>query len=190
MRNTSIRPERGQGEMEMEIGAVASSSSCSRSREEPRAEEEKLEDEDMMEEDQEEARKMKAHSTPRAPTYEEWKAHRILHLPYRSWCAHCVRGKKNNPAHKRIKDDGLRRGVPVVSFDYMYMTSRGQDASSPILVVKDHYQGGVWAMVALRKGAHTTHMAARIAEIIREAGYKKCVLKCDQEPAIRELQRA
>eukprot|EP00973_Karenia_brevis_P081438 11288010-Karenia_brevis.AAC.1 len=55
--------------------------------------------------------------------------------------------------------------------------------------MKDHYQGGVWAMMALRKGGHSTYMASRISKVIRDAGYKKCILKCDQEPAIKELQR-
>eukprot|EP00973_Karenia_brevis_P047090 6536357-Karenia_brevis.AAC.1 len=111
------------------------------------------------------------------------------HLPYRKWCAHCVRGKKKNPGHKKVKEKGSVRGVPIISFDYMYMTSKDSDGSNPIIVIKDHHQGGVWSMMALRKGGRSTYAAARIAKIINDAGYKKCILKCDQEPAVKELQR-
>eukprot|EP00973_Karenia_brevis_P093377 12417059-Karenia_brevis.AAC.1 len=50
-----------------------------------------------IEEDGDEIRAARPQATPRAPTYKEWRAHMLTHLPYRSWCAHCVRGKKKEP---------------------------------------------------------------------------------------------
>ena len=34
-------------------------------------------------------------------TMEEWKSHRLTHLPYRSWCPECVAGKAVDDAHRR-----------------------------------------------------------------------------------------
>jgi hypothetical protein len=54
---------------------------------------------------------------PGAPTEEELEDHRTDHLPYRSWCDHCVQGKA--PADPHRKDVGKKRRVPVLAFDYM-----------------------------------------------------------------------
>ena len=37
---------------------------------------------------------------PKLPTEEERKEHEMTHLPYRSWCRHCVRGRGKDSAHK------------------------------------------------------------------------------------------
>ena len=34
-----------------------------------------------------------ARRAPREPTEEERMRHEATHLPYRSWCVHCVRGR-------------------------------------------------------------------------------------------------
>ena len=77
----------------------------------------------------------------------------------------------------------------MISIDYMYMTSRDADSSNPIVVIKDSEKGGVWAFMALKKGSENTHIAERIAKTINFMGYPKCAIRCDQEPAMRELQK-
>ena len=37
---------------------------------------------------------------PRVPTHAEVDDHNMTHLPYRSWCTHCVRGRREAPHHK------------------------------------------------------------------------------------------
>ena len=71
----------------------------------------------------------------------------------------------------------------------MFMTSRDAEKSNPIVVIKDSMKEGVWAFMALKKGAGNTYIAERIAKAINFMGYKKCAINCDQEPAMRELQR-
>ena len=57
-------------------------------------------------------------SRPNQPTTEEILQHEITHIPYRSWCQHCVRGKCNNPPHRRVKEGRKEeKGVPTVSMD-------------------------------------------------------------------------
>ena len=38
---------------------------------------------------------------PRLPTREEREEHEKHHLPYRTWCTHCVKGKCKEVAHRR-----------------------------------------------------------------------------------------
>eukprot|EP00973_Karenia_brevis_P096202 12431137-Karenia_brevis.AAC.1 len=145
---------------------------------------------EMTEDEEEDVRPIKAETTPRTPTAEEYRVHRLTHLPYRSWCPHCVRGKKKNPPHrKQSKSGDGDRSIPVIAIDYMFMTSRDAEKSNPIIVIKDSKNDGVWAFMALRKGSTNTYIAERIAKVINFMGYKKCTIRCDQEPAMKDLQK-
>eukprot|EP00973_Karenia_brevis_P095898 12429663-Karenia_brevis.AAC.1 len=70
---------------------------------------------------------------PKGPTEDEYNTHILTHLPYRNWCTHCVRGKKKNPPHNKTRDK--KREIPMVSMDYMFMTTSGEEAANPVLVV-------------------------------------------------------
>eukprot|EP00973_Karenia_brevis_P021534 2959621-Karenia_brevis.AAC.2 len=169
-----------------EGGGVHQEGGSSSSNPSNKEDEERVDIDDSEEEDVKQAEGM---TTPNTPTAEEYRTHRLTHLPYRSWCAHCVRGKKRNPAHKKVKGDRETRQVPVIAIDYMYMTNREAAKSNPIAVVKDVKKEGVWAFMALKKGSGGTYIASRIARAINFMGYKKCAIKCDQEPAIKDLQK-
>ena len=46
--------------------------------------------------------KIKVAADPITPTRNEIREHRAaFHVPYRSWCRHCVRGKAKNDAHRK-----------------------------------------------------------------------------------------
>ena len=51
------------------------------------------------EEDNNEAIPANAASKPKRPSKAEVDEHMLSHLPYRSWCAHCVRGKAKSKRH-------------------------------------------------------------------------------------------
>ena len=38
---------------------------------------------------------------PRLPSADEVDQHSWTHLPYRSWCSHCIRGKGKTMEHRR-----------------------------------------------------------------------------------------
>ena len=38
---------------------------------------------------------------PRLPSRQEVQEHELTHIPYRSWCVHCVRGAGRSDAHRR-----------------------------------------------------------------------------------------
>ena len=49
-------------------------------------------------------------------TQEEIDQHNVSHLPFRSWCPHCVRGRGNCMAHQHLKAEG-RNILPTRSID-------------------------------------------------------------------------
>ena len=63
--------------------------------------------EDEGDNDTEEAKRPKVRRCPMEPTKQERLEHEVTHLPYRSWCAHCIRGKaKEDPRpHKSEEKD-------------------------------------------------------------------------------------
>ena len=76
------------------------------------------------------------------PSQKEIEDHERTHLPFRSWCKHCVFGKgQSHPHYKKEKEEG---GIPCISWDYMYMKGDGskyeeEDVRNelPIVVWKD-----------------------------------------------------
>jgi len=63
------------------------------------------------EEEEEESgeRKPRKVQDPKEPTAEERRMHDLTHMPFRSWCRHCVRGRgKEEPCRKT--DDSQERG--------------------------------------------------------------------------------
>jgi hypothetical protein len=117
----------------------------------------------------------------KGPTDKEREEHCRTHIPFRSWCEICVRAKKKNIPHYQVKD---KRTIPVISFDYTFYSDK-----SAVIVVKDTNFGGVWALMVVRKGGCGEYAATRITDIINKLGYPRCILKCDQEPAIVEVTK-
>eukprot|EP00973_Karenia_brevis_P032750 4520451-Karenia_brevis.AAC.1 len=111
------RIEEEEGEQESKVTGGSSSSNS----------QERVEVE-VVEEDFEEAKSARPVNTPKTPTPEEYRIHRLTHLPYRSWCPHCVRGKKRNPSHRTTHKEGdNKRGIPVISMDYTFIGNNGDE---------------------------------------------------------------
>ena len=78
-------------------------------------------------EDGEEARVPKIRRAPRGPTQLEREQHEALHLPYRDWCGHCVRGAGEKTPHRRKgfeTEDEKRNKVPRMVLNYHFMSTR------------------------------------------------------------------
>merc|ERR1719347_1055529 len=72
-------------------------------------------------EEEEEATQPRVGEAPVRPNQEEVEQHMTTHLPFRSWCPHCVRGKSGSKPHK--KDQGMHE-MPTVAVEYMFMHSQ------------------------------------------------------------------
>ena len=63
--------------------------------------------EDIQDDDQErdgvvaQGERARPQSQPRLPSRQEVQEHELTHIPYRSWCAHCVRGAGRSDEHRR-----------------------------------------------------------------------------------------
>ena len=76
----AVRPERSEDGGEDEMG---------------------IEIEDAMGE-----RKTKKLQDPKLPSRSEIDEHNLTHLPFRSWCRHCVRGRGKEMPHRRGGEAG------------------------------------------------------------------------------------
>ena len=61
----------------------------------------RLLDEEQQEDERAEGREANTKPEVHAPSLDEWRRHRLTHLPYRSWCPDCVAGKAVDDAHRR-----------------------------------------------------------------------------------------
>ena len=91
----------------------------------------------------EEGRKPKALSSPPVVSQKMKDEHEITHLPYRSWCPHCVSGR-GRCMHHQSKRDGKEENVPRVAMDYFYMhsnTDGTDDERSPSIILVNEWTG-------------------------------------------------
>ena len=81
----------------------------------------------------------------RSPTQSEVEEHNLNHIPYRSWCAHCVSGRG---VERSCTSEGRQPGVlPCIHADYMFMGAKDVQGTTPILVVKDDHTESVFPNV-------------------------------------------
>ena len=61
---------------------------------------------------------------PGEPTASQVEDHRAFgHVPCRTWCAECVKGRPTGEQHRHRKGD---RKICVFSFDYLYLDKSGK----------------------------------------------------------------
>ena len=108
--------------------------------------------EEEVEEEMEEA-PVNARRAPREPTEEERRRHEASHLPYRSWCEYCVKGRGRCRPHQRRKGEVEEHGLPTISMDYFFLGGEEMEASEhPMLVMLDEDRGNRYARMVDAKG--------------------------------------
>ena len=118
---------------------------------------------------------------PRQPTREEVARHNLNHLPYRSWCPHCVACRRPNNAHYASLSSE-ERSLPVFVSDYAFVRQNGEQLVT-ILVGRLYPSRAIFATVCDVKGPEDASIS-RLADFFKESGVTKVVYKNDQEPAI------
>ena len=61
--------------------------------------------------------------TPELPSLSEMEKHREDHIPYASWCDHCVEGRGRERGHGAAQQES--RSVTTLSFDYLFVSEKG-----------------------------------------------------------------
>ena len=87
---------------------------------------------------------------PREPTKAEREEHDKTHLPFRSWCRHCVRGRGKEEACRRV---GRDPEVPEIHMDFMFMGEEEGGRTLAMLVVRERSSRAVMACVAPAKSS-------------------------------------
>ena len=96
-------------------------------------------------------------------------------IPYRSWCAHCVRGRGRNDPHR---SGGGRRGPrdhPHLATDYGFLKANNSDdpadqESNPILTGAEAKYGLTLAMAVPGKGIAAPWNAKRVVDWLDRLG--------------------
>ena len=136
--------------------------------------------------DHEEAVTAKPLRDPSAPTAAERAAHEATHLPFRSWCAECVAGRRDNPPHRQVSH--ADNAVPEILMDYCFVRREAEAETSTILIMKDRLSRAIQAWVVERKGADIDvgDAAQRAVDGIHRFGCRgRLMIKTDNEPATR-----
>ena len=132
------------------------------------------------------ARMPKKMQDPKLPTQAEIDEHVMTHLPYRSWCTHCVRGRGG--AHPHRKAEAEDRSIPELHMDYCFM-GKVDEKAQPILVIKDRDTRMMCSFLVKEKGAADEFVIKRIVAFIKELGYEstKLIIKSDQESSVKAV---
>ena len=133
-------------------------------------------------------RSTKKMQDPTLPSQEEVDEHNKAHLPFRSWCRHCVRGRGREASHQRTKE---KPGMSEVHFDFFFMGKEGQPGRTiPIAAVKERLTGMLMASVVPTKTTGT-FIAQRVMAFLQEVGceFGDLTVKSDQEEAIKGVVR-
>ena len=131
---------------------------------------------------------------PRAPTKYEVEQHNLAHIPYRSWCPHCVRGKAVNSHHaaKHGKPDDELKSISRISLDYWYMGENDRKAQTNLLlVVLDEDSEAIIVCAVGQKGVQEW-VVRKVAKELEGWGYGggECIFKSDGEPSIIACKRS
>ena len=84
----------------------------------------------------EEAKNSKGTRGPAKPTKQEREDHERDHIPFRSWCAHCMRGKAKASGHASVARGGERQ-KPVISMDYAFLGIRKSKSKEEQATLED-----------------------------------------------------
>ena len=104
---------------------------------------------EMLEEEEDECT-VNVKRAPREPSEEERRQHEATHLPYRSWCAHCVKGRGRNTPHRHGQPGG---SVPKISMAFFFMGCAASGATEhPLFVKVDERTGNRFARAVQCKG--------------------------------------
>ena len=135
-----------------------------------------------------EAEVPRARMNPKNPTSREKQEHEDSgHAVYRSWCAACVEGRGVGGQHRieLLKEEKRERTTPIVAFDYGFTTLENADAF-PILIWRDSRYGQTCCE---RKGL-TAYFISFLVGFVKDLGFRRNILKCDNEPSTQALQDA
>ena len=108
-------------------------------------------------------------------------SHNVSHIPFRSWCAHCVRGRGKSFYHRKVAHEADDPSRPVVSPDYGFFGALEEipadsvgGSKMPVLVVRDRFTKGIFTHLVPSKG--TEHFYPEAA-LLRDVKFLASIFK-------------
>ena len=152
----------------------------------------------------EEADVARVRLAPKGPTKKEREEHDATHMPYRSWCKHCVRGRApNNPHRARSEEEDEEKKaaqVPKIAMDYFFMGQEEDRATEyPMIVMLDETTGHRYMRAVGKKGLgdgrEMEWLIKDMHEELKAWGHSggagsNLIFKSDGEPSIRAVRDA
>ena len=126
---------------------------------------------------------------PYEPMEEERREHEITHIPYRSWCRHCVRGKAKRQFHSLSDQRGQDKAKNTIYMDYFYM-GRREEECLPILMIADELTSRTMSLCMPEKGVGNAYCVTAAVKHMKVLGGQQSVLKSDTERSIVALRSA
>ena len=131
-------------------------------------------------------------TSPTMPSQKMVDEHNVCHIPYAPWCDCCVRARALDDKHRKSVVTKCKE-FPVVTMDWCYLGQEGDPKTIPVLVVRDSKSKSTYAHATLGKGVidheYGVHTIKAVVDDINDMGFKRIILKTDQEPAAKALQR-
>ena len=111
--------------------------------------------------------------------------HELTHVPFRSWCEHCVRGRGEGVRHEAGKEMPEQTEVHM---DFFFVGDEDQNEKLAVLAARERTTRMTMSTVAPSKGKRQ-FLARRVQAFLREIGADTgdITLKSDQEPAMKAL---
>ena len=131
-------------------------------------------------------RKVVRKHDPRQPSQQEKEEHEMTHLPFRSWCRHCIMERgRDEDCRKSMEEE---RQVPEVHLDYMFMGDEKEGKTLAFLVARERETRAVLSSVVPRKTTGEG-ICRRLMAWLREIGLESVdiIVKSDNEPALTSL---
>ena len=120
------------------------------------------------------------------PNQAEVDAHNVAHWPFRSWCPHCVRGRGQASLHKKSKKEEEGR-LPTISLDYGFLGEEDRQSITTIAIV-DSKSGAIHGFQVPHMGVADERVAKKLSGWVDALGYKRVIIKSDQEPSVVALR--
>ena len=143
---------------------------------------------EIHQEEGEEEANVRVPKSPVRPSKQAIEEHYARgHLPFRSWCEICVKAKgKENPHWSNKRGE---RDMPEVSIDYAFLKDEPGGESLTIVVIKCQGTKAIMAHPVMCKGRSTQDAVDDCVGSIKDLGYSRLIIKCDQEPALVDLRQ-
>ena len=124
---------------------------------------------------------------PRTPAPDVVARHNLTHLPYASWCPHCVAARRANNPHFQT-EESYRRMIPLLVLDYCFIRNTQDEDLLTVLVGRLYPTRTLFACPVDMKGRDPVAIS-RLGDFIKSNGLTKFVYKCDQERALDALNQ-